>query len=80
MLIVELDSHPKGDIAWLTTTFVASQGRLMYGRKYITAILAGLTQDLQLITIRAIGARSFFKIISINHFLKGHENEIPIKF
>jgi hypothetical protein len=45
----------------------------MYGRKSNSVFSTGLTQDLIPIAIRAIGARSLYRIVSINHFYEREE-------
>jgi hypothetical protein len=45
----------------------------MYGRTNNAAIPAGLSQDHQLITIRAHRARALYAIISVNHFFEREE-------
>jgi len=45
----------------------------MNGRKSYTAFPAGLFQDLQSLTIRAVGVPSFYQSIAINHFFERKE-------
>lgn len=45
----------------------------MSGRKSNTAVRAGLTQDHQLVTIRAHRAQPLYQIISINQFFEREE-------
>jgi len=68
-----LNVHPEKTLLGRTTTSVVKRSRKMYGRKYNSALLAGLTRDLIRITIRAIGARPSYRIISTNHFFEREE-------
>jgi hypothetical protein len=49
---------------------VVKQGSKMRGRKKSTGFLAGLSEDLIRITIRAVGARISHQTISVNHFFE----------